>query len=287
MRIIRFYCQPLHPDQNYPLIIRDINSQSDDEKPIITTLQSRTEHDYYRQLLLVDSHLIIFCPGSQEDVKRVRQDLLQSAGSTDNCKWTQKLPWTFVADLNFGLTRSLGLFAADQWSAWPAILAARTGDLQLQELCIGRGPGYYGHDHLLEYLKHFRHSVAEKQIPMALRRLDGWINALRMITEIIAASCTAISKSHLPYLPPEIRCQIFSHLQCKYLMELLSSVDRLWCRYAVEYVYYRLEQLLLQIKQALERSASVMELNDLCVQVTDELKASRYTHSTHITTTIP
>ncbi|KAL1920780.1 uncharacterized protein VTP21DRAFT_11415 [Calcarisporiella thermophila] len=171
----------------------------------------------FRHLLRNDAYFIVISPGPRDALLKIQKD----------CDF-ERFP--FILDEDLSISTRIGLRMSEH-EVWPCILAV-DHTLRVMPIKFGRGPGFYGHYVLLQYLHDRRCEIEEK----ALQAIGNARN--------IEARLREWSESQMrnfewwggdSVLPHEVLMEIIGYLEPKDILRA-SAVSRRWRLAALEWV---------------------------------------------------
>ncbi|RUP51809.1 hypothetical protein BC936DRAFT_145619 [Jimgerdemannia flammicorona] len=118
-----------------------------------TTRMNPDTKKFNRLLLRHDAYFLIICPGPESELARIQRSV-------------PFLSYPFICDTDLSLASDIRLrMSSDSDEIWPAILHIRPGgDLSVRAIWIGRVPGSYGQDALIEDLSTERFFVESRGV---------------------------------------------------------------------------------------------------------------------------
>ncbi|RHZ56378.1 hypothetical protein Glove_402g12 [Diversispora epigaea] len=186
---------------------------------------------FYRLLLKKDAYFIIMCPKRQNQVRQIQKA----------CNFTN-LPYPFVVDEDLTLASSINLRMSEN-EMWPCIGHIQPETRLIRPISSGRGPTFYGHNHLLTFLRDYR-AQAEKKAVEYVIKANELVPLLKNLTERQQnqQESQESQTQQKKLLPVELLSQIFEYLDSIEISKTVMSICQHWRAIGLEVMMARLRK---------------------------------------------
>ncbi|CAG8477792.1 11310_t:CDS:2 [Diversispora eburnea] len=195
---------------------------------------------FYRLLLKTDAYFIIMCPKRHNQVRQIQKA----------CNFTN-LPYPFVVDEDLTLASSINLRMSEN-EMWPCIGYIQPETRVIRPISSGRGPTFYGHNHLLTFLRDYR-TRAEKKAVENIIKANELFSLLKKLTENQQeqqeSQESQIQQKKL--LPVELLSQIFEYLDSIEISKTIMSICQHWRAIGLDVMTTRLRKEIKVISDSL------------------------------------
>lgn len=206
----------------------DIRDEASDK---VYRIASKQEHCFIQLLLGTDARFVIVVPGPQDLIRDLKRRL----------DWKQAM----IADEEFSLIKQFGLEAPHLGGAWPSIVSVKSdsGHTSAEEVMIGRAAGFYGENHLLNYLSNERKSVEMN----CLKLIEKLSSHQKKSQELLCRIQFKEETQAMWKLPTEIWNMIFQSLSSRDIQALALSNKSIF-RLCFKELIYRESQVLQMVE---------------------------------------
>ncbi|CAG8617002.1 13066_t:CDS:2 [Dentiscutata heterogama] len=188
--------------------------------------------------LPTDAYFIIICPGPADEVRRI-QELYNFS----------KYPYPFIVDENLSLASQIEL-RMSRTEILPFIGHIHPETRMVSPINLGRGPGIYGHDKLLEYLYYYRIQV-EKDAIKHVSEAKDLETPFKKVTDTVLSIGLENRTLQKQIFPIELFAQVFEHIESREMMKTVMATCRQWRAIGFDLIAMRMRQAVSHVLESL------------------------------------